>query len=259
MAPLSCKTPLPIDTHLSTITAAVRDSRRLVLVAEPGAGKTTRVDRKSTRLNSSHGYNSYAVFCLKKKNTALGLAAITTAGCSSISLPSAPSIPWFSSAPKADLSAEGLFEEGTRAFNEKKYVRAIDNFSKLRTDNPFSPLVTQAELKMADAYYFFFQDTATTEIYTLSLHDALPIWAGVTAGAVSIDPRVERVTIAEIERLVPEVVSTYFNDHNFGVARNPKVDVRIDDARHFRSEEHTSELQSRLHLVCRLLLEKKKK
>jgi spermidine synthase len=57
--------------------------------------------------------------------------------------------------------------------------------------------------------------------------------AGVTAGAVSIDPRVERVTIAEIERLVPEVVSTYFNDHNFGVARNPKVDVRIDDARHF--------------------------
>jgi spermidine synthase len=57
--------------------------------------------------------------------------------------------------------------------------------------------------------------------------------AGVTAGAVSIDPRVERVTIAEIERLVPEVVSTYFNDYNFGVARNPKTDVRIDDARHF--------------------------
>ena len=85
--------------------------------------------------------------------TALGLAVITAAGCSSISLPSAPSIPWFSSAPKADLTAEALFEEGTRAFNEKKYVRAIDNFSKLRTDNPFSPLVTQAELKIADAYY----------------------------------------------------------------------------------------------------------
>lgn len=82
-------------------------------------------------------------------HTALGLAAIIAAGCSS----SAPSIPWFSSAPKADLTAEGLFEEGTRAFNEKKYVRAIDNFSKLRTDNPFSPLVTQAELKMADAFY----------------------------------------------------------------------------------------------------------
>ena len=86
-------------------------------------------------------------------HTALWLAAISAAGCSSISMPSAPSIPWFSSAPKADLTAEGLFEEGTRAFNEKKYVRAIDNFSKLRTDNPFSPLVTQAELKIADAYY----------------------------------------------------------------------------------------------------------
>jgi spermidine synthase len=57
--------------------------------------------------------------------------------------------------------------------------------------------------------------------------------AGVTAGAVSIDPRVEKVTIAEIERLVPEVVSTYFSEHNYGVATNPKVDVRIDDARHY--------------------------
>lgn len=57
--------------------------------------------------------------------------------------------------------------------------------------------------------------------------------AGVTAGAVSIDPRVEKVTIAEIERLVPKVVSTHFGDHNFNVARNPKTDIRIDDARHF--------------------------
>src|SRR5437764_4635996 len=57
--------------------------------------------------------------------------------------------------------------------------------------------------------------------------------AGVTAGAVSIDPAVERETIAEIEPLVPRVVSTYFSDHNFDVVRNPKVHVRIDDARHF--------------------------
>jgi spermidine synthase len=57
--------------------------------------------------------------------------------------------------------------------------------------------------------------------------------AGVTAGAVSIDPRVERVTIAEIEPLVPEVVSTHFAEHNFDVVRNPKVEVVIDDARHF--------------------------
>ena len=57
--------------------------------------------------------------------------------------------------------------------------------------------------------------------------------AGVTAGAVSIDPRVERVTIAEIEPLVPEVVSQYFSEHNFGVAANPRVQFRIDDGRHF--------------------------
>ena len=63
--------------------------------------------------------------------------------------------------------------------------------------------------------------------------------AGVTAGAVSIDPAVEHETIAEIEPLVPKVVSTYFADHNFDVVRNPKVHVRIDDARHF--VETTSE------------------
>jgi spermidine synthase len=57
--------------------------------------------------------------------------------------------------------------------------------------------------------------------------------AGVTAGAVSVDPAVEHETIAEIEPLVPRVVSTYFSQHNFDVVRNPKVQIRIDDARHF--------------------------
>ena len=57
--------------------------------------------------------------------------------------------------------------------------------------------------------------------------------AGVTAGAVSIDPAVEHETIAEIEPLVPRVVSTYFAEHNFDVVRNPKVHVYIDDARNF--------------------------
>ena len=57
--------------------------------------------------------------------------------------------------------------------------------------------------------------------------------AGVTAGAVSINPMVERVTIAEIEPLVPRVVSTYFSEHNYDVVRNPKVHFEIDDARHF--------------------------
>jgi len=57
--------------------------------------------------------------------------------------------------------------------------------------------------------------------------------AGVTAGAVSIEPRLEQLTIAEIEPLVPRVISTYFAEHNFDVIRNPKTRVVLDDARHF--------------------------
>jgi spermidine synthase len=57
--------------------------------------------------------------------------------------------------------------------------------------------------------------------------------AGVTAGAVSIEPRLEQLTIAEIEPLVPRVVSTYFAQHNFDVVRNPKTHIVLDDARHF--------------------------
>src|SRR5437660_12699868 len=75
-------------------------------------------------------------------------------------------------------------------------------------------------------FFFFFNDTATTEIYTLSLHDALPIWRNTG----ELRPRGER--------------------------GNPQ---RLQGAALTRSEEHTSELQSRGHLVCRLLLEKKKK
>src|SRR5438034_8192762 len=79
-------------------------------------------------------------------------------------------------------------------------------------------------------FFFFFNDTATTEIYTLSLHDALPISTGARARSAS-----------------------------------PIATARGDDERDERgvsserSEEHTSELQSHSDLVCRLLLEKKKK
>jgi spermidine synthase len=62
--------------------------------------------------------------------------------------------------------------------------------------------------------------------------------AGVTAGAVSIDPRVEQETIAEIEPLVVRTVSTYFSEHNFDVVHNPKVRIRLDDARHFLQTTH---------------------
>src|SRR5260221_13601992 len=81
---------------------------------------------------------------------------------------------------------------------------------------------------------FFFNDTATTEIYTLSLHDALPIWQVVRHG---IDLAAQRV--------------------GDGLARALVGDVQQVDTG--RSEEHTSELQSHSDLVCRLLLEKKKK
>jgi spermidine synthase len=57
--------------------------------------------------------------------------------------------------------------------------------------------------------------------------------AGVTAGAVSIGPAVERMTIAEIEPLVPASVSKYFGEHNYEVVDNPKVTIHIDDARHY--------------------------
>ncbi len=57
--------------------------------------------------------------------------------------------------------------------------------------------------------------------------------AGITAGAVSIDPQVERVTIDEIEPLVPRTAATWFGRENFNVIHNPKVHLKIDDGRHF--------------------------
>lgn len=81
------------------------------------------------------------------------LAVGGLAGCSSISLPSMPSLPWSKSGPQPDPTAEALHEDGMRYLNEKRYVRAIDAFQKIKTDHPFSPLLTQAELKLADAHY----------------------------------------------------------------------------------------------------------
>ncbi len=57
--------------------------------------------------------------------------------------------------------------------------------------------------------------------------------AGVTAGAISIHPTMERMVICELEPLIPKVVSTYFSDVNYGVATNPKVHIVYDDARHY--------------------------
>jgi outer membrane protein assembly factor BamD len=94
---------------------------------------------------------------MKLKFTLLSVGCgLWVAGCSSISLPSLPSMPslsWSSSANKPDPTAEALFDEGMRYFKDKRYARAIDNFSKIKSDYPFSPLLLQTELQIADAYY----------------------------------------------------------------------------------------------------------
>src|SRR2546430_6123498 len=101
--------------------------------------------------------------------------------------------------------------------------------------------------------FFFFNDTATTEIYTLSLHDALPICRRVAPflPAVQIDPN--GVT-EDAER--SEVRGPAHVQHRQGIGELGDV---LEDRRGLadRSEEHTSELQSQSNLVCRLPLEKK--
>src|SRR5690349_23447304 len=94
---------------------------------------------------------------------------------------------------------------------------------------------------------FFSNDTATTEIYTLSLHDALPIFPTLTAREnVEVPLYVGKHEGSPSER-AKEVLSLVGLEH--------RLDHRPNQ---LRSEEHTSELQSRRDLVCRLLLEKKK-
>src|SRR3712207_6115266 len=136
---------------------------------------TTFLDRKSTRLNSSHANISYAVFCLKKKTI---------------------------------------------------------NYS-----------------------FFFFNDTATTEIYTLSLHDALPIChGGVSNQSLQIPGEHTHRCYLTDAAYADDVLCLCFDDGIF-----PRHSHQRANQLHnlFRSEEHTSELQSRQYLVCRLLLEKK--
>src|SRR2546426_12818615 len=88
-------------------------------------------------------------------------------------------------------------------------------------------------------FFFFFNDTATTEIYTLSLHDALPILSGASHPKRSGCTRLTWVAAS--------------------AGGSSSTSSRRRSRRPRRSEEHTSELQSPCNLVCRLLLEKKKK
>src|SRR3712207_7171764 len=92
---------------------------------------------------------------------------------------------------------------------------------------------------------FFFNDTATTEIYTLSLHDALPIFAEAQASGKVQTIFAPNLGISDdkgVYPFIPEMIRTYLGEEP--ILHNAE-----------RSEEHTSELQSRQYLVCRLLLE----
>src|SRR5260370_1638423 len=95
-------------------------------------------------------------------------------------------------------------------------------------------------------FFFFFNDTATTEIYTLSLHDALPIFGGIY--------QYQGNDTKALEYLFNSLRNGEESGEQFRIAS-----AFLAIAQRIRSEEHTSELQSHLNLVCRLLLEKKKK
>src|ERR1039457_5851790 len=147
-------------------------------------GLQNKGDRKSTRLNSSHLVISYAVFCLKKKKQ--------QRNGPSMAEPVSDGIGYCHSAADTPVAVH----RGTPS------------------------LVPLSCACLFFFFFFFFNDTATTEIYTLALHDALPIcWQ-------------------------PSFL--------------PPSRVRSSCCSSSRSEEHTSELQSPCNLVCRLLLEKKK-
>src|SRR6202166_867552 len=157
-------------------TAPRRGHGRRPRASDPGA-----LDRKSTRLNSSHHFISYAVFCLKKKTR----AAMST------------------------MTLSTWMRQHTRIAASSSTVSA-----------PLT-LVRPSQ----NGTFFFFNDTATTEIYSLSLHDALPISVHSTADAHAMNVRLADETVC------------------------------IGQSHIHRSEEHTSELQSPFYLVCRLLLE----
>src|SRR5476651_2112076 len=112
-------------------------TRSAALRSESMGTSWSSTDRKSTRLNSSHANISYAVFCLKKKN---------------------------------DIDAELCYLSFEIAFKSSAIKEAIEGVFEFVHDDCVIHILPPFSLTS-----FFFNDTATTEIYTLSLHDALPI------------------------------------------------------------------------------------
>src|SRR5690242_16454878 len=159
------------------------------------------IDRKSTRLNSSHMSISYAVFCLKKKNVRAGPHGKLRARHSPPSR-----------ASRRTLRAPAHQQADRPAAHARPCISRVGHFH-----DPGTP----------GSLIFFFNAPAPTEIYTLSLHDALPISPAHSTSR--------------------------------STSRSLRTSARIRDRASLdRSEEHTFELQSHVNLVCRLLLEKKK-
>src|SRR3712207_8755419 len=102
-------------------------------------------------------------------------------------------------------------------------------------------------MRIVSLFFFFFNDTATTEIYTLSLHDALPICTTSTRATVGVG-----VVMTSSIGFTTGGSSRRTRGRSAACSRCRRAPADR------RSEEHTSELQSRQYLVCRLLLEKKK-
>src|SRR4051812_6605102 len=190
----------------SSVTSGARCSSCASCSTPPNGPAATRspTDRKSTRLNSSHMSISYAVFCLKKKKTVDEDDQLVRPPSGRLDRHLCPPEPR-TARPGGRPQSGGLCACGL-----------------------LMSFVTAALLAALFSVFFFFNDPATTEIYTLSLHDALPIFGDV------------RRALFELRQLLD-------------AAERAGGDALAD-----RSEEHTSELQSHVNLVCRLLLEKKK-
>jgi len=119
-------------------------------------------------------------------------------------------MPWGKSTLPSDPSAEALYEEGNRQLKDKKYTRAVDAFQKLKTDHPFSPLLTQAELKLADSYYLNQQYpeaiTAFKEFQTLHPNNENLAFVNMRLGQAHFD----QFTSSDRDQKNTEIAKGYF-------------------------------------------------
>src|ERR1041385_4456940 len=128
-------------------------------------------DRKSTRLNSSHGYISYAVFCLKKKRARTGVFFFLM-----IRRPPRSTLFPYTTLFRSEFFLVIALEECVQMrARAHETGRSEEHTSELQSRLHLVCRLLLEKKTRSHRCFFFFNDTATTEIYTLSLHDALPI------------------------------------------------------------------------------------